>query len=115
MDEEVVVLPPGPCPCASAVLCRCACASATPCTHRIAARINAGTFKHARTRPGGALELALAPLATMGQRGLGGRDREAKEKVAGTAADGVGEGPVEVGGMEEEASWKELPGRLRPY
>lgn len=109
-DEEEEGIPPGPSPCpdASAALIRIACVSATPCTHRMAARMNEGTLRQARTRPGGAPELARAPVATMGHRGLGGSEREAGEKVPAMG------GPVEEV-EEEEASCKELPGRLRPY
>ena len=86
-DDELVVPSPGhwpsPCPDVSTPSpCRCACVSATPCTQRIAARMNDGTLRQAKTRPGGTPELVLALvlLLTRGQRGLGGRDKDAGEK-----------------------------------
>ena len=44
--------------------------------------MNDGTLRQAKTRPGGTpeLELALVLVLMSGQRGLGGRDKDAGEK-----------------------------------
>ena len=89
VEEEVPKLSPSPSPgpVVSMLVCRNDWVSATPCTHRMADRIKAGTLRHAKTRPGGnpapaAPALALVPVFPTVEppRGLGGKDKEAGEK-----------------------------------